>query len=74
MRRFFKATLNDFYKKLDDKTFWSNQVSQDIALEALAQDYLKGGRPNLDSVSFEAAINEYWMRKEYINAEQRNKE
>lgn len=62
----FRLTLCDFYKKLGEKSFWNNDKAQDIALEALGQDYLRAGNDKGDSVALEAATNEYLMRKSYM--------
>ena len=68
-RHLFSETLSSFHKKLGDRAFWRNPDSQEIAIEALGQDYLRtehGKFLKQDAVSLQAAFDEYSRRKIYM--------
>lgn len=70
-RELFCATLLDFHKQLGVWDFWRSPRAQEIALEALKQDYMRvehGNKLNEDAISLEAALQEYNSRKVYMEA------
>lgn len=68
-RQLFCDTLVEFYGKLGDRRFWASRKQQEIALEALIQDYMRtdhGEHKDEDVISFEAAVSEFRMRERYM--------
>lgn len=68
-RQLFLDTLSDFHKNMGDRKFWSSVQAQDIAIEALAQDYMRvehGEHLNLDATFLQSALQEYELRKAYL--------
>lgn len=75
-RQLFLDTVVEFYEKLGFKDFWlGGEKQRTIALEALAQDYIRtnhAGFMEEDRVTLQAAIEEYHRRAEYMTMEVSN--
>jgi len=70
-RQLFLETLVDFWNKLSDRAFWANPKAQDIAIEALGQDYLRtehGKHLDKDAVALQAALQEYRNRQRFMSS------
>lgn len=68
-RQYYLDSLAEFYIKLDSKEFWADTRQQEIALEAISQDYIRTDHKEykrVDAVSFQAAMTEYQHRKRYM--------
>ena len=68
-RQFFLDTLQEFYAKLSNIAFWESGRAQEIAVEALYQDYYRTeheGYGLQDATSFKVALSEYSMRKDLM--------
>ena len=68
-RQLFLDSIVDFYGKLSNKEFWANDRKRIIALEAIAQDYIRTDHTGHkeDSITLQAAINEYHIRAKYMD-------
>lgn len=60
----FKDTLLEFYGKMGNRDFWESMKAQEVAIDALGQDYIRAGEPE-DATSLQAALLEYEMRKSW---------
>jgi len=70
-RQLFLEALAAFWDKLSSKEFWGSPKRQDIAIEALGQDYLRtehGKHLDKDVVALQAALQEYRNRQRFMSS------
>ena len=74
-RQFWLDTLSEFWLRLGDKEFWNNKKKREVAVHALAQDYMRtdhDGYTEEDACSFHAVMLEYDTRSRYMLKEEAN--